>query len=373
MSTQVLTSVITATPLRISFFGGGTDFPDYFNRRGGIVVATALPQYSYVALNSLERLMEKRFRISYSNLEIVDTIAEIRHDIVRTILSDYRTLIGDCFVDIHSYADLPSGTGVGSSSAFTIGMLNALSALNGVYLPPKELARRAIRIERERLAEAGGWQDQITASFGGFNVVEFRDNDFEVEPLIVSADKRAAFSGSCWLYFTAVARSSAAVQRQSFSPANIRDKEQVLDATRELAMEAVRIFRTTMDPVAMVRLWGGLLDQAWALKRSMSPLVSLPEIDRLYERAMQAGAYGGKLIGAGGGGFLLIMAPPERQAAIDEAVGYLHRLPVNLEPNGSRVVYVHERNIAQGVSSAAAERIGHAGALERQRHPALTS
>ena len=373
MSTQVLTSVITATPLRISFFGGGTDFPDYFNRRGGMVVATALPQYSYVALNSLERLMEKRFRISYSNLEIVDTIAEIRHDIVRTILSDYRTLIGDCFVDIHSYADLPSGTGVGSSSAFTIGMLNALSALNGVYLPPKELARRAIRIERERLAEAGGWQDQITASFGGFNVVEFRDNDFEVEPLIVSADKRAAFSGSCWLYFTAVARSSAAVQRQSFSPANIRDKEQVLDATRELAMEAVRIFRTTMDPVAMVRLWGGLLDQAWALKRSMSPLVSLPEIDRLYERAMQAGAYGGKLIGAGGGGFLLIMAPPERQAAIDEAVGYLHRLPVNLEPNGSRVVYVHERNTAQGVSSAAAERIGHAGALGRQRHPALTS
>ncbi len=343
MATQVLTSVITATPFRISFFGGGTDFPGYFNRRGGLVVASALPQYSYVAVNSLERLLDKRFRVSYSLLELVDTVAEIKHDIVRTILTDYHQLIGDSFVDIHSYADLPSGTGVGSSSAFTVGMLNALNALNGIYLPPKDLARRAIRIERERLAEAGGWQDQIIASFGGFNIVRFRDNDFEVEPLIVSADRRVALEQSCWLYFTAVTRSSAAVQRESFSSANIRDKEKVLDATLDLAIEAVRIFRTSEDAATVVKLWGNLLDQAWALKRSMSDLVSMPAIDKLYDRAKQAGAYGGKIIGAGGGGFLLIVAPPDRQEAIDEAVGHLHRLQFRFGPSGSHVVYVNEK------------------------------
>lgn len=335
--------MITATPFRLSFFGGGTDFPDYFNRRGGLVVAAAMRQFAYVALNCLERLLEQRFRVSYSRLEMVDSIAEIQHDIVRAALSEYTDLIGDSFVDLHSYADLPARSGVGSSSAFTVGLLNALYALNGRYLPPKTLARQAIRIEREVLNEAGGWQDQITAACGGFNVVAFRDNDFEVRPLVVGAARRAAIEASCWLYFTSITRSSASVQQVAFSAANIVDKEKVLDATRDLAEEAVQVFRTTADDAAMIRGWGGLLDRAWALKRSISDAVSMPEIDALYARAKRAGAYGGKIIGAGGGGFLLIMAPPERRAAIDAAVGHLHCLPVRLEPDGTRVVYVNER------------------------------
>ena len=335
--------MITATPFRLSFFGGGTDFPDYFNRRGGLVVAAAMRQFAYVALNCLERLLEQRFRVSYSRLEMVDSIAEIQHDIVRAALSEYTDLIGDSFVDLHSYADLPARSGVGSSSAFTVGLLNALYALNGRYLPPKTLARQAIRIEREVLNEAGGWQDQITAACGGFNVVAFRDNDFEVRPLVVCAARRAAIEASCWLYFTSITRSSASVQQVAFSAANIVDKEKVLDATRDLAEEAVQVFRTTADDAAMIRGWGGLLDRAWALKRSISDAVSMPEIDALYARAKRAGAYGGKIIGAGGGGFLLIMAPPERRAAIDAAVGHLHCLPVRLEPDGTRVVYVNER------------------------------
>jgi len=341
--TQVLTSVITATPFRLSFFGGGTDFPGYFNRRGGLVVAAALRQFSYVALNCLERLLEQRFRISYSRLEMVDSIAEIQHDIVRATLSDYTDLIGESFVDLHSYADLPARSGVGSSSAFTVGLLNALHALNGRYLPPKTLARQAIRIEREILNEAGGWQDQITAACGGFNVVEFRDNDFEVRPLVVGAARRSAIEASCWLYFTSITRSSASVQRVAFSAANMIDKEKLLDQTRELAEAAVHLFRTTEDDAALIRSWGELLDRAWVLKRSISDAVSMPEIDALYERAKQAGAWGGKIIGAGGGGFLLIMAPPERREAIDAAVGHLHSMPVRLEPDGSRVVYVNER------------------------------
>lgn len=343
MTTQVLTSVITATPFRVSFFGGGTDFPDYFNNRGGMVVATALRHYSYVSFNLLERLMEKRFRVSYSQLEAVESVQEIKHNIVRTVLADYTSLVGDAFVDIHSYADLPSGTGVGSSSAFCVGMLNALHALNGAYLPPKDLARRAIRVERERLGEAGGWQDQITAAFGGFNVVEFRDGDFEVQPLVVSGRLRAAFEQSCWLYFTALTRSSTTVQNVSFSLANMQSKEKVLDQTRELAEEAVRIFRTSIgDAPVIVRRWGELLDRAWALKRSMSESVSLPLIDSLYEKAKRAGAYGGKIIGAGGGGFLLIIAPPERRQAIDEAVGNLRSVPLRLEPRGSHIIYAQD-------------------------------
>jgi D-glycero-alpha-D-manno-heptose-7-phosphate kinase len=343
MVTRVLTSVITATPFRVSFFGGGTDFPDYFKRRGGLVVASAVRQYSYVAVNSLERLLDKRFRVSYSQLELVDTVEEIKHDIVRTILADYTELVGNSFVDIHSYADLPSGSGVGSSSAFAVGMLNALHALNGLYVPPKDLARRAIHIERDRLGEAGGWQDQVTAAYGGFNVVEFRDGDFEVEPLVVSAERRLAFEQSCWMYFTALTRSSSQVQRVSFSPTNIREKTRVLDATLELATEAVRIFRTTADSAAVIRSWGEMLDAAWALKRSMSGVVSMPAIDTLYEKARAAGAYGGKIIGAGGGGFLLIVGPPECRPAIDEAVGHLHCLPIRLESAGSQIVYVNER------------------------------
>ena len=343
IATQVLTSVITATPFRLSFFGGGTDFPGYFNRRGGLVVAAAMRQFSYVALNCLERLMERRFRVSYSRLEMVDQIADIQHDISRATLGEYTELIGESFVDVHSYADLPARSGVGSSSAFAVGLLNALHALNGLYLPPKTLARKAIRIEREVLNEAGGWQDQITAACGGFNVVEFRDNDFEVRPLVVGAARRTVIEASCWLYFTSITRSSAAVQQVAFSPANILDKAKVLDATRELAEEAVHIYRSAADDAAMIRGWGELLDRAWALKRSISDAVSMPEIDALYERAKQAGAWGGKIIGAGGGGFLLIMGPAERRAAIDAAVGNLHRLPVRLEPDGSRVVYVNER------------------------------
>lgn len=347
MGAQVLTSVITATPFRLSFFGGGTDFPAYFNRRGGLVLATALRQFSYVALNSLERLLEKRFRVSYSQLENVEEIEEIRHDIARTVLAQHRQLIDGSFVDIHSYADLPSGTGIGSSSSFCVGMLNALHALNGVYLPPKELARRAVWIERECLGEVGGWQDQITAAYGGFNAIRFRDGDFEVEPLVLSAERRAALERSCRLYFTATRRSSNEVQAASFSRSNMRDKEKTLDATRELAEEALQIWRGPGEGSDVVRRWGGLLDRAWALKRSMSDAVSPPAIDALYTRAKEAGAYGGKIVGAGGGGFLLIIAPPESRPEIDAALGNLHCLPVRFEMGGSHVVYAQERLAAE--------------------------
>ena len=341
MSSQTPTSIISATPFRVSFFGGGTDLPSYFNRHGGTVIATTIAQYSYVALNSLEPLLQKRFRISYSALEMCDRIEDIKHDITRTILTDYPDLLGDRFIDIHSYADLPSGTGIGSSSAFAVGMLNALHALSARYVPPKELAKRAITIERERLAEAGGWQDQVLAAYGGVNMVRFGDNDFEVEPLVLSGESRTALEQSCWLYFTGVTRSSAKVQNASFLVPNATDTDRILDETHELAREAMRLYRHAASAVGLVRDWGLLMDRAWTVKRSLSSAVSSPEIDAAYERAKHAGAYGGKVIGAGGGGFLLIMGPPGQRAAIDAAVGDMHCIPLRFESIGSRIVYVN--------------------------------
>lgn len=343
MSGPVLNSVITATPFRVSFFGGGTDFPTYFNRRGGLVLVTAMRQFSYVALNGLERLLEKRFRISYSRLEMVDWVHEIQHDIIRATLTEFPELMHDSFVDIHSYGDLPARTGIGSSSSFAVGLLNALHALNGRYLPPKLLASSAIRIERDILQDIGGWQDQVVAAFGGFNMVRFASNEFDVQPLLITPERRAAFEESCRLYFTAVQRSSNAVQQISFSPTNIVDKEKLLDQTRELAEEALHVFRNEPESRTVVRRWGELLDVAWSVKRSMSGAVSLPEIDALYDRARAAGAWGGKIIGAGGGGFLLIIAPPERRAEIDAALGGLKSFPLRLQSDGSRVVYASER------------------------------
>jgi D-glycero-alpha-D-manno-heptose-7-phosphate kinase len=343
MDRQILTSVITATPSRVSFFGGGTDFPGYFNKRGGLVVGTTIRQYSYVALNSLPRLLEKRFRVSYSQLEVTDRIEEIRHDIIRETLKEYVALLGDQFVDIHSYSDLPISTGVGSSSAFAVGLMNALHALYGRYLPPKDLARRAIVIEREKIGDVGGWQDQILSAFGGFNLVRFGDDDFEVFPLSIGADLRHGIETSCRLYFTALKRSSTVIQQASFSAANILDKETVLDRTRELAEEALAVLRADGDPMAVLRQWGGLLHEAWMLKRTLSEGVSLPEIDMIYQKARDAGAWGGKIIGAGGGGFLLVIAPPDSYPAIDAAIGHLHSFPVRLEKNGSHVVYVNEK------------------------------
>jgi D-glycero-alpha-D-manno-heptose-7-phosphate kinase len=340
---QVLSSVITASPCRLSFFGGGTDLPEYFETRGGLVIATTMRHFSYVALNSLPRLLERRFRISYSQLEMVDRVEEIRHDIIRATLGEHPELIADRFVDIHSYADLPVGTGIGSSSAFTVGLLNALHAVCGMYLPPRELARRAIGIEREKLGEHGGWQDQVLSAFGGFNLVRFQDREFEVFPLPLGSGMKQAIESCCWLYFTAVTRSSSAVQRTSHGGAD-GARLRLLDETREIAEEALRVLRAGEDPGVTMRRWGELLHHSWMLKRRLSGAVSMPAIDLVYERARDAGAWGGKLVGAGGGGFLLIAGPPERRAAIDAAVGGLTRFAVRLEQHGSHVVYVNERD-----------------------------
>ena len=219
--------IITQTPLRISLFGGGSDLPEHFNVSGGSVLGMAINKYVYVTINSLERLQDKKIKLSYSKLEIVDSPLELNHQIVKNILIDTPFFNNDSFIDIHSYSDLPSSSGLGSSSSFTVGMLNALYYLNGVFKTPKFIAKNAITIERVKMKEKGGWQDQIFASYGGFNKISFFNNSFNVEPIAIPLEKKIYLKKSFFLIFTNLTRSSSEIQN-SIKISKSIDKKQCL-------------------------------------------------------------------------------------------------------------------------------------------------
>jgi D-glycero-alpha-D-manno-heptose-7-phosphate kinase len=310
---------IVQTPARISFFGGGTDVPEYFANSEGAVIGTTINKYTYVTLNSLDRLLGHRFRISYSRLESVDSIEEIEHNIVRGALSRHSDSFENSFVDIHSYADLPAGTGIGSSSSFTVGLLNAMYSLNGIHKSPKSLAEEAIQLERHDLKEAGGWQDQVFAAYGGFNKIRFNQEGFSVEPIVMPTEHIRALESSCMFIFTKVQRSSAKLQKEVMSETNIASKRDRLESIYGMVGRAEDILYNSKSGEDLVEGIGTLLGQSWEEKKRLSNVVSTPEIDDLYSKACTAGAYGGKLCGAGGGGFLLMIAPPEKHASIKAA------------------------------------------------------
>ncbi len=341
-----LGTVITQTPFRISFFGGGTDFPSYFNERGGAVLGTTINKYLYVTVNSLERLLEKRIRLSYSNLEIVDQPEDLKHELVRQTLINHKEFMDGGFLDIHSFADLPNQSGVGSSSSFEVGFLNALYLLHGLYKLPKDLAREAILIEREQLGHHGGWQDQIHAAFGGLNKISFAQNDFHVTPVCVPRDRLEALETSCMFFFTGSVRSSTQVQNSVFGKGeDIRlrtSKEVHLKRMLEMVDEGVKILSQAQGIKAMLAEFGALLDEAWYCKRSFSSLVSNPTIDDIHEVAKRAGAYGGKLVGAGGGGFMLFVVPEDRRNKVIRALSGLRQIHVRFEAQGSRAVFANQ-------------------------------
>lgn len=338
MKTRQQGMIMTQTPFRISFFGGGTDFPDYFNEHGGVVIGTAIDKYIYVTMNSLDRFYDKRIRLSYSKLECVDNHEELKHEIVKSILHNHPYWDEQTFLDIHTYADLPASSGVGSSSSFAVGMLNALYLLNGVYKTADAIAKEAIFIERGELKAAGGWQDQVFAAFGGFNRLRFANNNFVVEPICIASDKKKALEQSCMVFFTGDTRSSAKVQEQVMG---VDKKSQVsyLNDIQQIADEAFTILNTTTTPQALINEFGVLLNKAWQAKKSLSTQISNEKIDSIYQAAMQAGALGGKLCGAGGGGFLLFIVPEEKRPAVAKALSAYKRLNIAFEDCGSRVIY----------------------------------
>jgi D-glycero-alpha-D-manno-heptose-7-phosphate kinase len=323
--------IITKTPFRISFFGGGTDFPPYFRNHPGAVIATTIDKYCYISCRRLPQFFEHKHRIVYSKIENVTEIDEINHPSVREVLRSRGTQEG---LEIHHDGDLPARSGLGSSSSFTVGLLNALSALSGSMLTKEKLACEAIHVEQNLISESVGSQDQVSAAYGGFNRIDFnRDDSFTVEPLIFPNGRKELLHSHLMLFFTGVSRFSSEVAQAQVE--NIKSKEVELGRMYEMVQEGINILQ---DSSINIEIFGRLLNDAWMLKRSLSDKVSTSYIDGLYEAAMRAGAIGGKILGAGGGGFLLLFASPEKHELIRAVLSKLIHVPFQFENAGSRVV-----------------------------------
>jgi len=322
--------IVTRTPFRISFFGGGTDYPTWFQEHGGVVVATTIDKYCYISCRFLPPFFEHKYRIVYSRIENVIDPAEIQHPSVRAIL---QHMGWDTGLEIHHDGDLPARSGLGSSSSFTVGLLNALKALEGSYISNEDLAALAIHIEQDVIQENVGSQDQISAAYGGFNRIEFcNDGKFRVNPVILKKDRLENFQGNLMLFFTGFSRIASEIAKSKID--NIRQRKEELSRMKEMADEAISI----LQGQGSLEEFGHLLDQGWQFKKKLSDKVSTSEIDQIYEAARNAGAMGGKLLGAGGGGFMLFFVKPEHQNQVRKCLDKLIHVPFRFENSGSRVV-----------------------------------
>ena len=326
--------IITKTPFRMSFFGGGTDMESFFKKYGGAVLSTTFDKYCYVNVRHLPRFFDYSTELSYSKTERVTDICDIEHPAIRNAMK---------MLDMHEIrltyeADLPARSGLGTSSSFAVGMLNAFYALKGKYADKKKLADEAIYLERELCEEAGGWQDQIAASFGGFNRINFNtDGTYDVLPVIVSPERKKILNDNLMMFFTGFTRFSSDVQKANAgNRESQRDKEKRLLEMLSLVDAAEYILT---DKNKDLDDFGRLLNHTWELKRQTGSAVSTNSIDALYEKGMQAGALGGKLLGAGGGGFLVFYVQPEHQRAVKEAMKDLMYIPFKFENGGTRVIH----------------------------------
>lgn len=323
--------IITRTPYRVSFFGGGTDYPGWVREHGGAVLATAIDKYCYITCRRLPPFFEHKHRIVYSVIESVAGNDQIKHPAVRAVLQFENVTEG---LEIHHDGDLPARSGLGSSSSFTVGLIHALHALRGHMSNRNQLAKAAIHIEQELLQENVGSQDQIVAAYGGLNHVQFRsDGSFDVVPVIVPLERKAELNSHLMLCFTGFSRFASDIAKSQLD--NMAAKKKQLMRMQEMVDEGLKIFVNSSVPIAA---FGELLHEAWEAKRTLSNMVTTPEIDDIYAAARDAGAVGGKLLGAGGGGFMLLFARPEHQAAIRERLKTLIHVPFAFEESGSRVV-----------------------------------
>ncbi len=325
--------IISQTPFRVSFAGGGSDLPSYYRQHGGAVVSTAIDKYVYVTVS---RKFDQALRVSYSRTEEVHSAAEVQHPIVREALSMLGIEGG---LEITSVADIPSrGTGLGSSSSFAVGLMHALHATQGRHVSSEQLAAEACEIEIGRCREPIGKQDQYAAAYGGLSFIRFlADDTVEVEPIALSRDARRALDGCLVMYYTGITRSASEILAvQSRAMAGEAEKVRAMQRMVEHAMDLRdQLWRGNLEAM------GTILHENWLLKQSLTSGISNPQINGWYERARAAGALGGKLLGAGGGGFLLFYVPVERQAAVREALSELRPVPFSLEPRGSRIIFVH--------------------------------
>jgi D-glycero-alpha-D-manno-heptose-7-phosphate kinase len=323
--------IISRTPLRMSFVGGGSDLPDFYRRHGGAVLSTAIDKYVYVNIN---RKFDGGIRLAYSKTEEVEAVEQIEHRLVRAALECLHLAGG---IEITTIADIPSrGTGLGSSSSFTVGLLNAVSAYLGRHISPRELGRLSSEIEIERCGEPIGKQDQYAAAYGGLNLIEFKaDDSVLVTPIIMPAAQRKILEQRIIVFYTGITRSASGILKEQ-SQAVVSDQ-----AKRGALIRMVELTYQVRDELQRGSLdaFGEILNDNWNLKKTLSSGVSSAEIDAWYALGKQAGAIGGKILGAGSGGFLMFYAPEDRHPAIAEALSHLRRVKFGFEQLGSQIIF----------------------------------
>lgn len=314
----------------MSFFGGGTDMPSFFNEHGGAVISTTFDKYCYVNVRHMPPFHPYISELVHNRFERVNNIDEIEHPLIRECMRLH---------DIHEIrltyeGDLPARTGLGTSSTFAVGMLNAFCALKGKMMSKRQLAQEAIHVERDVLKEHGGWQDQVAAAYGGLNRIDFKDGDFSVHPIVITPERKKELDENLLLFYTGIQRFSSEIQADTF--ATPEDKTQHLKDMLELVDEAENIL---CNNTTSLNEFGKLLDATWKLKRGTGAKVSNGSIDEQYAAGIKAGALGGKLLGAGGGGFLLFYCEKEKQAALMKAMEQLMVVPFSFENEGTQILY----------------------------------
>ena len=324
--------IITRTPYRVSFFGGGTDYPGWYKEHGGAVLSTTINKYCYLSCRNLPPFFKHKYRVVYSVQELVKKISEIDHPSVRNTLNFLNINNG---VEIHHQADLPAKSGLGSSSAFTVGLINALTGLKGEIKNKRQLALDAIHIEQNLIKENVGSQDQTAASFGGLNRIDFGGiQEISIQPIVLNPSRLDSFHNHLMLFFTGLSRDASKIAKEQIK--NIGNKNAELKLMHEMVNEGVTILTNNRRDIGD---FGRLLNESWRIKRSLSSKITNPYLDNIYEAGVRAGALGGKLLGAGGGGFILFFAKPETQENIKKKLKNLLYVPFQFDYLGSQIIY----------------------------------
>ena len=346
--------IVSRTPFRISLFGGGTDYPTWYEENGGAVIGTTINKYCYISIRSLPPFFEHRHRIVYSRIELPNTVEEIDHPAVRAVLKEHGVTEG---VEIQHHGDLPARSGMGSSSSFTVGLLNAVRAFQGHVSSPEWLANEAIRIEQDVIQEHVGSQDQVWASYGGTNLITFHpDGRIHVGPIVMSPERREELESHLLLFFTGFSRIADNIAKQKIR--NLRSHGRELESMIGMVHEAAGVLQNPGRPLLQI---GTMLAEAWKMKRELADCVSNGDVDAMYEAARDAGAIGGKLLGAGGGGFMLLFAEPPAQVRIREALRGRIEVPFRVGSPGSSIVIYEPDGLERKHAPRAHERLAAVG------------
>ncbi|MDZ4677529.1 MAG: GHMP kinase [Oligoflexia bacterium] len=321
--------IISRTPFRLSFAGGGTDLPSFYQEEDGAVLSTALNKYMHITIN---KRFDNTIRLSYSKTEIQNHVKDIEHPIFKYVLSQYLPQGG---VEVISMADIPAGTGLGSSSSFTVAMLHAVKGYLGKFQTAEELASEASDIEINKLHEPIGKQDQYISAYGGLQFIQFKSSgDVTVDPIVCTSDTKNALEAHCMLFYTGQTRAAKSILQEQKE--NTKAKRQTLSDMAQIA----RKMKTVLEANKSLESFGKLLHDAWTLKKSVASNISSSQIDKWYEQALKAGAWGGKILGAGGGGFLMVFCEPGKQNAVKNELKDLKLFDVEFEAQGSKIIFV---------------------------------